>query len=37
MNELNKECREQRKSWNGKPYCSLDYMLRSVLVKKYIK
>ena len=37
MNELNKECREQRKSWNGKPYCSLDYMLRERLGEKVYK
>ena len=37
MNELNKECREQRKSWNGKPYCSLDYMLRERFGEKVYK
>ena len=37
MNELNKECREQRKSWNGKPYCSLDYMLRERVGEKVYK
>ena len=37
MNELNKECREQRKSWNGKPYRSLDYMLRERFGEKVYK
>ena len=37
MNELNKECREQHKSWNGKPYCSLDYMLRERFGEKVYK
>ena len=27
MKELNKKSREQRKSWNGKPYRSLDLSL----------
>lgn len=37
MKELNRECREQRKSWNGKPYCSLDYMLRERFGEKVYK
>ena len=37
MKQLNIENREQRKSWNGKPYRSLDYMSGSVLAKKYIR
>ena len=37
MKELNRECREQRKSWNGKPYRSLDYMLRERFGEKVYK
>ena len=37
MKELNKESREQRKSWNGKPYRSLDYMLRERFGEKVYK
>lgn len=37
MNELNRECREQCKSWNGKPYRSLDYMLRERFGEKVYK
>ena len=37
MKELNKKSREQRKSWNGKPYCSLDYMLRERFGEKVYK
>lgn len=37
MKELNKKSREQRKSWNGKPYRSLDYMLRERFGEKVYK
>lgn len=37
MKELNRECREQCKSWNGKPYRSLDYMLRERFGEKVYK
>lgn len=37
MTELNRESREQRKSWNGKPYRSLDYMLRERFGEKVYK
>lgn len=37
MKELNSKCREQRKSWNGKPYRSLDYMLRERFGEKVYK
>ena len=37
MKELNKKSREQCKSWNGKPYRSLDYMLRERFGEKVYK
>lgn len=37
MKQLNIENREQRKSWNGKPYRSLDYMLRERFGEKVYK
>lgn len=37
MIQQNKENREQRKSWNGKPYRSLDYMLRERFGEKVYK
>ena len=37
MKELNKKNREQCKSWNGKPYRSLDYMLRERFGEKVYK
>lgn len=37
MTEQNREYREQRKSWNGKPYRSLDYMLRERFGEKVYK
>ena len=37
MTEQNRENREQRKSWNGKPYRSLDYMLRERFGEKVYK
>ena len=37
MKELNKKSREQSKSWNGKPYRSLDYMLRERFGEKVYK
>lgn len=37
MKELNKKSREQRKSWNGKTYRSLDYMLRERFGEKVYK
>ena len=37
MKQLNIDNREQRKSWNGKPYRSLDYMLRERFGEKVYK
>ena len=37
MTEQNRENREQHKSWNGKPYRSLDYMLRERFGEKVYK
>jgi len=37
MKQLNIENREQRKSWNGKPYRSLDYILRERFGEKVYK
>lgn len=37
MNEQNRERREQHMSWNGKPYRSLDYMLRERFGEKVYK
>ena len=37
MKELNKKSREQCKRWNGKPYRSLDYMLRERFGEKVYK